>query len=734
MEEKIINVENSKNKLSKTSKSKAKLADIKCKYLLSSVFSFLNVSDDWLLFIFKYNTQLMKTCAYKQSFLYNKFLKIVLVEQNQDVINKIFDNCLANDISMLEQKLSGTSDSSVCEKFCFDSSTKKMHEAFRCRIAFLAMENILFKIVSLQSSDFFDLPNFYLEDKDYISKNVLIELVTKIIEKTYDERVSQLFDIICNNENYEIKSFNFYAERAKLEFPEEENRDLIFARLCYIQIERLVDYKNSCDSGRPKSLIDCAGLDWIYDCKQAYQAVYPNDSYNRGEQPKDIDTLTKDLNNFKNQLAQQNLNDTQKKDINSKIRHLGRLIEIKKYTDVLDRIKNNSTALPKNNLCLGYEFAYYFIYAKNPNKLDSVDFKTETYLTIAEELEKLHRMLEYFPQFKDDVSKIFDHQGNFDQKFYECIMRYTNFNKMLSAYIYMDNEHDPYCPYKMGYTGESYSLFKKSKFYAPLKNIIQNNKKISDGIRILHSLKHSSNFILELIKNKNPHKKRNELSNKEQKLSNILSKRPITHNIRDKNDYQGSHFLKQIESNQENNEIVHEQDWPDLNVDRSKKNIYEEWCNKVTKTNKLYEKPYEELAKIKLKNTPLFKKIGFINNLNQQINNQFDNLIARRKKSLKNKLIIGGLINFVCVCALLYSNLIVLGIVSFAIGVCILVFYGIYKSKSNEIQNRLQIPLTTKIKSYEIEINDQNIFLARFKSEHASKWQNENANLIFPEI
>lgn len=101
MEEKIMNVENSKNKLSKTSKSKAKLADIKCKDLLSSVFSFFDVSDGFLPRLFKYNKQLMKTCEYKRSFLYNKFLKIVLVEQNQDVINKIFDNCLANDISML---------------------------------------------------------------------------------------------------------------------------------------------------------------------------------------------------------------------------------------------------------------------------------------------------------------------------------------------------------------------------------------------------------------------------------------------------------------------------------------------------------------------------------------------------------------------------------------------------------------------------------------------------------
>ena len=653
--------------------------------------------------------------------------------------------------------MSGTSDSSVREKFCFDSSTKKMHEAFRCRIAFLAMENILFKIVSLQSSDFFDLPDFYLEDKDYISKNLLIELVTKIIEKTYDERVSQLFDIICNNKNYEIKSFAFYTDKAKLKFPEEENRDLIFARLCYIQIERLVDYKNSCDSGRPKSLFDYVDLNWEYDCKQAYQAVYPNDSYNRGEQPKDIDTLTKDLNNFKNQLAQQNLNDTQKQDINFKIRHLGRLIEIKKYTDVLDRIKNNSTALPKNNLCLGYEFAYYFIYAKNPNKLDSVDFKTETYLTIAEKLERLHGMLEYFPQFKDDVSKIFDHQGNFDQKFYECIMRYTNFNKMLSAYIYMDNEHDPYCPYKMFYTGKSYSLFKKSKFYAPLKNIIQNNKKILDGIRMLRSLKHSSNFRLEirkLIKNKNPHKKRDELSNRELKLASIFSKRWIRR-IKSKNDYYGSYFLKQIESNQENNEIVHEQDWPNLNVDRSKKNIYEEWCNKVTEANKLYEKPYKESSKIELKNKlsklnrerlvyRVFNKIraamddgrriNFINHLNQQINNRFANLIALRKKSMKNKLIICSSITLIGVCTIAPYLSLIAGIVGFTIGACILVFYGIYKSKSNEIQNRLQIPLTTKIKSYEIEINDQNIFLARFKSEHASKWQNENANLIFPEI
>ena len=165
----------------------------------------------------------------------------------------------------------------------------------------------------------------------------------------------------------------------------------------------------------------------------------------------------------------------------------------------------------------------------------------------------------------------------------------------------------------------------------------------------------------------------------------------------------------------------------------------------------MYEKRYKELAKIELKNKlsklnkrllvhQIFSKIhirteadrmNFINNLNRQINNLFDNLIARRKKSMKKKLIINSLITFVCVCVLLYLNLIA-GIVSFVIGVCVLFFYGIYKSKSNKIQNRLQIPLNTEIKSS--EINDQNSFLARFKNEHAQEWQHGNMNLIFLEI
>lgn len=94
---------------------------------------------------------------------------------------------------------------------------------------------------------------------------------------------------------------------------------------------------------------------------------------------------------------------------------------------------------------------------------------------------------------------------------------------------------------------------------------------------------------------------------------------------------------------------------------------------------------------------------------------------------MKKNLIVGSLITFICVCILLYLNLI-----ACVAGVCILVFYGIYKSKSNEIQNRLQISPTTEIKSN--EINDQNSFITRFKSEHTQEWQDGNANLIFPEI
>ena len=61
------------------------------------------------------------------------------------------------------------------------------------------------------------------------------------------DRVSQLFDIVKNDEDYEIKIFNFYAEKAKLKFPEEEDRDLIFARLCHIQVEQLNEDKINVD-------------------------------------------------------------------------------------------------------------------------------------------------------------------------------------------------------------------------------------------------------------------------------------------------------------------------------------------------------------------------------------------------------------------------------------------------------------------------------------------------------
>ena len=53
----------------------------------------------------------------------------------------------------------------------------------------------------------------------------------------------------------------------------------------------------------------------------------------------------------------------------------------------------------------------------------------------------------------------------------------------------MYNEHNPYCLYKRFYAGKNYLLFKKSRFYSPLKDIIQNQPKISDRIKILRSLK-----------------------------------------------------------------------------------------------------------------------------------------------------------------------------------------------------------------------------------------------------
>ncbi len=203
------------------------------------------------------------------------------------------------------------------------------------------------------------------------------------------------------------------------------------------------------------------------------------------------------------------------------------------------------------------------------------------------------------------------------------------------------------------------------------------------------------------------------------------------------------------------------EDWPDLNVDKNKKNMYEEWRNGITKISELYKKHYRELAKIELKNKlsklnrgrlvrKIFDKldkinryeklkdnlrlfslkkaldkiraettrVNFINQLNRQINSLFDNLVTQRKKSTKKRLVVGSLITFICVCMLLYLNFI-FGCVGCVIGVCALVFYGIYKSKSNKIQDRLQIPLATEIKSD--EINNSNAFLARFKDEHTQE-------------
>lgn len=180
------------------------------------------------------------------------------------------------------------------------------------------------------------------------------------------------------------------------------------------------------------------------------------------------------------------------------------------------------------------------MYAENPNKLDSVDFKTETYLSIAEQLEVLYESKDYYPQFKPTIEKIFNHQDNFDQKFYECIMRYTNFSKRLAAYVYMDNEHNPYGPYTKFYTGKSYRLFTESKFYAPLKDIIQDKPEVPDGIKLLRSFKHSKDFMLrnkQLLENKNPYEKRDQLANKEQKLANIFSKHLIAPRISDENDF-----------------------------------------------------------------------------------------------------------------------------------------------------------------------------------------------------
>ena len=390
--------------------SKPSIIDIKGirnKYILNKVFSFLDNKNNFVAKLCKHNKKLMGTDAYKKGFTYNKFLKVILVDQDRDVISKVFNNVLQSTISSLETKLSNIDDPNVHGKFCFDPSTKKMHEAFKCRLSFFAIENVLFKIVSLQNSDFCDLLEFNLENKDYISKNMLIDAITKIVNKTSEDRANKLFDIISNNKNYELKTFNFYAKKANLKFPEEENRDLVFAWLCYIQAKQLKEDKKEFDEKRSKN--DCC-FNYKCELRKSYKAVYPNESNNYEVQPKNLEMLTTDLNNFKNQLETQNLSSERKQEIELKIKCLNGLTEIKKYTDTLEQIKTNNKALSthiNNGPCLNYKFAYYYMYAENPNKLDSVDFETETYLTIAENLERLYTLKDYYPQFKSTISKIF---------------------------------------------------------------------------------------------------------------------------------------------------------------------------------------------------------------------------------------------------------------------------------------------------------------------------------------
>lgn len=68
------------------------------------------------------------------------------------------------------------------------------------------------------------------------------------------------------------------------------------------------------------------------------------------------------------------------------------------------------------------------------------------------------------------------------------------------------------------------------------------------------------------------------------------------------------------------------------------------------------------------------------------------------KKSLRKKLIIGSCITLILSLVILYFNLVV-GIISFAIGVCVLIIYCICKSKSNKIQGNpkilLKVPIDT---------------------------------------
>ncbi len=81
--------------------------------------------------------------------------------------------------------------------------------------------------------------------------------------------------------------------------------------------------------------------------------------------------------------------------------------------------------------------------------------------------------------------------------------------------------------------------------------------------------------------------------------------------------------------------------------------------------------------------------------IQQHDKNKEDN---KPKKSLRKKLIIGSCITLILSLAILYFNLIA-GIISFAIGACVLVIYGIYKSKSNKIQDSPKILLNVPIKT-----------------------------------
>ena len=85
----------------------------------------------------------------------------------------------------------------------------------------------------------------------------------------------------------------------------------------------------------------------------------------------------------------------------------------------------------------------------------------------------------------------------------------------------------------------------------------------------------------------------------------------------------------------------------------------------------------------------------------------------KQKKSLRKKLIIGSCITLILSLVILYFNLIA-SIISFSIGVCVLVVYGICKSKSNKIQGDpkilLKVPMneqTTKPLGNDITKDDE---------------------------